>query len=303
MSTDHKSGTGTSIVHGFTITHGNPYGVACGGSHLLTLDSDKITGNNGGIRFQFTYAPSPVASWVRRCDISDNDGTGIECSTKSAAVIEDNHIDHNVLVPSTFGAGVFCYNGSSPTIQRNWIEYNNLLGEGPGGNDGGGIWCNGGQPTIRNNVIKGNRARKGGAVFVTGISTVTMTNNTIVDNVASEYGGVVFIYQSYVTMANNVFYANNTGVYRSDSAGSLTLYKNCYWNTSLDYYYPYGVIINYGDDFHQNPGLTNDRVHLAPGSFCIDRADPAYCVGPTDIDGDARIRSGIGDIGADEYRP
>ena len=174
-----------------------------------------------------------------------------------------------------------------------------MLGEGPGGNDGGGIWCNGGQPTIRNNVIKGNHARKGGAVFVTGISTVTMTNNTIVDNVASEYGGVVFIYQSYVTMANNVFYANNTGVYRSDSAGSLTLSSNCSLNLQQDYY---GVYIDHSADHIGNPGLGSDRVHLAVGSYCIDRAY-TYCVGPSDIDHDDRVLGVRGDIGADEYRP
>jgi hypothetical protein len=55
------------------------------------------------------------------------------------------------------------------------------------------------------------------------------------------------------------------------------------------------------DGYTDNPNLASDGVHISGSSLCLNAGNNSYYHGPSDIDGGDRIKSGIVDIGADEY--
>ena len=292
----------STTIDGFTILHGSPCGVYCTGTCTPSIANNTIRECVRGIEF---YHSTLTTGWVHHNYISGN-GTGVACSTRSSAVIEDNHIDHNGTTSGLYGMGISVSDSSSPTIERNWIEYN---GSSSSGYDGGGIWCDSSTPLIRNNLIKGNTATNGGGIWCT-TCTPTITNNTIVNTAcgSSGYGGGVYLKYSVSVVANNVI-AFNTGhgVYKYTSSQAVTLHKNCsYSNTPANY----STGLDYTDDILHNPYLTADHVHLTSNSiWCIDQSNGTYCTGTYDLDGDARKIDGdqngsmLGDVGADEYVP
>jgi hypothetical protein len=93
------------------------------------------------------------------------------------------------------GGGILCELGS-PTIRFNHIENNsaiskakNVKGDTLISAGGGAIRCGYSEPTITNNVIRGNRGRYGGGV-VLFYSAGIVKNNLIVDNGGGEdFGG------------------------------------------------------------------------------------------------------------------
>jgi hypothetical protein len=88
------------------------------------------------------------------------------------------------------GGGILC-ELSSPIIRFNYIVDNEAIAmrEGVVSAGGGGIRCGYAEPTIANNVIRGNRGRYGAGV-VLFLSAATVRNNLIVENVGGEdFGG------------------------------------------------------------------------------------------------------------------
>lgn len=93
------------------------------------------------------------------------------------------------------GGGILCELGS-PTIRYNHIVNNvavamtrNAAGDTLLSAGGGAIRCGYAEPTITNNVIRGNRGRYGGGI-VLFYSAGTVKNNLIVDNTGGEdFGG------------------------------------------------------------------------------------------------------------------
>ena len=93
------------------------------------------------------------------------------------------------------GGGILCELGS-PTIRYNHIVNNvatsttkNVAGDSLLSAGGGAIRCGYSEPTITNNVIRGNRGRYGGGV-VLFYSAGVVKNNLIVDNTGGEdFGG------------------------------------------------------------------------------------------------------------------
>jgi hypothetical protein len=93
------------------------------------------------------------------------------------------------------GGGILCELGS-PTIRYNHIVHNDATSTAKGASGdsllsagGGAIRCGYAEPTITNNVIRGNRGRYGGGV-VLFYSAGIVKNNLIVDNTGGEdFGG------------------------------------------------------------------------------------------------------------------
>ena len=115
---------------------------------------------------------------------------------------------------SNRGGGIYC-SGASPLIRNNIISYNEVL------DDGGGIYCSG-SPHILNNVISSNYARGehsgyncgGGGVYCSGNALIE--GNTISGNSANKigssidgYGGGIETYFSSPTIKNNTVSGNS----------------------------------------------------------------------------------------------
>jgi hypothetical protein len=98
-----------------------------------------------------------------------------------------------------WGAGVYCLRDTF-TISGNIIINN----EAYGGN-GGGIGCYFyGAPIIKDNVITGNKASRGGGIGIERTSPI-LTNNLISGNRASEGGGMYIGWDSWVVLRDNIF--------------------------------------------------------------------------------------------------
>ena len=130
-------------------------------------------------------------------------GGGIYCYGGSAScVVESNTITDN---SAGSGGGIYCIY-SSPIIDGNSIRDNRSTDNGPGSNDGGGIYCTeNSSPTIINNTITGNAARSsGGGIWCDSGSSPTIDGNSITGNSAYMAGGILCVDGSPTIQRNDI---------------------------------------------------------------------------------------------------
>jgi len=197
-----RTGEGrTSILRGFTVTHGLiPFS---GGPGLLA---------GGGIGIQ-NASPTITENIVTANDASVHEGAGIG-SIGGAPLIVNNAVRSNTTAATGAGGGIFAGDGAE--IVNNVIENNTAGG-------GGGIVIYGGTPTVRDNIIRGNHslAFDGGGVRVGGGLAGgggLFVNNVITGNIADGTGGGVFL--TTTGTANPPYFLNNTIVQNSAAIGS-----------------------------------------------------------------------------------
>ena len=104
------------------------------------------------------------------------------------------------------GRGVYCHSGevSSSILEGITITRGYVVPESPGGEDGGGILCSPGRPTIRNcTIVQCNAAGDGcgGGLCCEDGSNAILTNCTFVENEAS-YGGGIYCDESSPQLIN-----------------------------------------------------------------------------------------------------
>lgn len=87
---------------------------------------------------------------------------------------------------------------------------------------GGGVYCTNSSPTLKDNIISGNRAIDGGGVDCVEESSPTLTNNTISGNSASWGGGGVSCRDSSPELTGNTISGN-----RADISGGGVSCTNC----------------------------------------------------------------------------
>ncbi|HUS72104.1 MAG TPA: right-handed parallel beta-helix repeat-containing protein [Sedimentisphaerales bacterium] len=124
------------------------------------------------------------------------------------------------------GGGIYCADGASPTIRNNIIEGNRISF---GGDGGGGIACKfGASPVIVGNVIRNNYCEPGGGgggIHCYEAGSPLICYNVITGNHASGGGGISIAYgTNAVTIVGNLIVAND-----AIRAGAITS-----WATNCD---------------------------------------------------------------------
>jgi len=190
--------------------------------------------------------------------------------------------------------------------------------------EGSGIYCANSSPTIKNNIITGNRANLGSGIYCYDNSSPTITNNTITGNTAfisgdsSGNGGGIYCSSSSPTITNNTITGNSAsyggGIYCSSFSAPLTITNTILWNNSpeeirLSPDVPSTVTISYSDirggldgivtnngtvnwddetNINADPLFVNDDYHLSDCSPCIGAGIMTTYVPDKDIEGNTR---------------
>lgn len=161
---------------------------------------------------------------------------------------------------------------------------------------GGGVYIERGGVTIRNNIICGNDASNGGAIWMIGSfveSDPVIENNLIIDNHASFDGGAVYANNSWALFRNNTVLNNSSSFsymtggihtvgYFSPTAGIV----NCIiWGNGINLGGTASAIYSCIEDSNSGSGNiffdpmfvdpANSDYSLQEDSPCIDIGDPA----------------------------
>jgi outer membrane protein assembly factor BamB len=126
------------------------------------------------------------------------------------------------------GGGIYC-NGASPTIKNNLILFNEAS------NDGGGIYVIHAVPLISNNRMEGCEATEGAGIHLQE-SDATIINNVLIDNLAHVNGGGICCIDCSPTLTNNTLYGNDAmvlgGGILCDSTSHPNLTNTILWHNS-----------------------------------------------------------------------
>lgn len=192
------------------------------------------------------------------------------------------------------GPGITC-SGGAPVIAGNSIIGNTAAGSG------GGVYSSGGaSTTIANCLFLGNMAPSGTAVAV-NTGALTLINNTIVRNTSTGAGTAVQFSGTSAKMVNNILAFNTNGVAIQGGA-SLSIRRNCTWNTGVAFSGP--ALSPADGNIVASPlfaSVAGADYHLRPDSPCVDAADDtALLPGESDLEGRVRVIGAHADIGAYE---
>jgi hypothetical protein len=216
--------------------------------------------------------------------------------TKGKIMFERNTVANNVYISPNVGAGGgLCIFGDSEypgeiMINRNLIINN----ESKGGSDqaygyGGGVYIEGHNPVLTNNIITGNKSGDGGGVFIGTWSGNDRTadpvliNNTLTRN-ESRRGGGIYMLNSNATVINTISWDNQATVNQPEiyrSGGTI----NVYYSDIAGGWSGEG-------NLDTDPCFCDTFCHLADSSFCIGRGIDSLEIGGvwyhsplTDFDG------------------
>lgn len=125
----------------------------------------------------------------------------------NAAVVRGFTIRNGVApgaFPNNSGGGIYC-NGGSPTIEQCVIE-NNTAGWG-----GGGVHCNNSNAIVQDNEVRGNTAFYAGGIGCVG-GDPTVRGNFVHENTATDFdGGGVYCRSTSPDVTDNLIASNDCG--------------------------------------------------------------------------------------------
>jgi hypothetical protein len=160
-----------------------------------------------------------------------------------------------------------------------------------------------GNTTVRNLLLRGNRARYDSAMNIRTNGNAFLSNLTVVDNVSAEGHGALDLTadgDGAIVMSNSLFW-NNTGNDVYLAYGDVYFIRNLYADPSVGQLPTPGLTAGNLQD--ADAGLAADGVHLGKGSAAIDYGVNLPYGGATafDLEGNPRIQGEQIDLGAIEY--
>ena len=151
----------------------------------------------------------------------DGSGGAISVTDSGRLTISNSTLSGN---STTFRNGGAIYAGDSSTVTIR----NSRLSENEAAN-GGAIYAAGSSLTLMNNVLSDNRASgdrdnsRGGAIFTTDSSDLSLTNDTLSGNIANYSGGGIFIDNSSSLTLNDATLSSNSATF---FGGGITIYNS-----------------------------------------------------------------------------
>jgi hypothetical protein len=333
-----SSGGGLRILQGAPLVDGNLFTLNfasdCGGAIYAGRSAPTIRGNElrqntastGGAICLFNSASKIEANRIED-NTASADGGGIYMD-QSASIIEGGLIARNRAGAVTGrGGGLYLFI-SAPVIKDTEISQNDA-------SEGGGIFVLSSDPTLtRTRILDNSAAANGGAISVRGPNAAGRLSSSIFVGNGALNGGAIHCDAgtSVLNVINNTFFGNlagTSGAALSASSCTFTFQNNivmdqlsamavaCDATTTSDVGYNDFFANGAGDldigctssgpAFSFDPGLVGCGYHLSLGSPAIDRGfNTASGIPSLDLDGDARIMDGNGDLtavadlGADE---
>jgi uncharacterized repeat protein (TIGR01451 family) len=119
-----------------------------------------------------------------------------------------------------FGGGVYIAQGADPTLRWNVITGNRARSSGGVPGRGGGIYNAGGDPTLERNIVTGNTADEFGGGIYNRQGAPNIWNNLVYDNDGTDYGGGFYNYGGSPLAWFNTFVRNT-----ADRGGGLYLHS------------------------------------------------------------------------------
>ena len=157
-------------------------------------------------------------------------GTGLSnAAVLDGVTITGGNANTNGVAPHMYGGGMY-NNNCSPSLR-------NVVISGNSADKGGGMYnYNASSPTLVNVLISDNTADYGGGMY-NDTSSPTLTNVTISSNSATTYGGGIYNNKISFTLNNCIVWGNKSvsrGHEIYNQEGSVNLNYSCYGNASRD---------------------------------------------------------------------
>jgi len=254
--------------------------IVLGSLFLTTADTSYISSTiihpPGGVVINFSAGDSTcvLTGFTITGGNSIGFGGGIRCvgtsPTISYNIIRDNMVSSSSVC---FGGGIFLEYGSSAKIIHNQILNNTATYPSEQGL-GGGIYCDGSDPFIANNIINNNASDiDGGGIYFLN-SQVHLFNNIVSGNSSQDGGGIYCDGNSAGIISDNVIHSNwsaynGGGLYCTNSTQSITNNTFCY-NESQ-----YGIAALYilGDTIYNNIFYGNIGIYILSGAFYLEHCN------------------------------
>jgi hypothetical protein len=268
---------------------------------VVYFGGDSIGANRNTVHIiNNTIANNSVISDITGCHGAGIHGVG------SQVFILNNTIRNNVGNGITHGLGggidlVRVDTGS--VIANNYIGYNILSSQS---SRGGGIRVLDCETKIINNLIIGNKADKGGGIYIRRYGKDKIINNTLVDNYASVFGGGLYIDNAHPKIFNTILWDSCAQFIdqeiKIENGGSIEIhYSNIKGNWSGTGNININTSFVDGDTFYN---LSDSSPCIGAGIDSCEFGGIWYYAPPYDYDGDPRPMQAYSmpDIGAQENR-
>jgi len=240
------------------------------------IDGDTVLVNEGWYfeNINFFGKKITVASWyLITQDENYINSTAIDGYGNGTVVTFNNDEDSTTVlcgftisngISSSDGGGIYC-EGSGPTIRDCHIEYNSAV-------DGGGISCQyGASPIISDCEIKWNHAAlDGGGIYHEGNCNTTITNCLLFSNWGDDEGaGIYYEYSCTSLLLNCQFLDNSAGIY----GGGICCYGSNIKLEDSDIYNNYayfmggGILARQSNMIFKNSNFFNNEAPSHAGAF------------------------------------